>query len=40
LIAQYVVKKVEFFDIYDHCGLQNSGPREKESDPQGPNKIT
>lgn len=33
-------QKVEIFDICDHCGWQNSGPGEKESDSQGPNKIT
>lgn len=31
---------VEWFDICDNCGYQNSGPKEKEGDLQGPNKMT
>lgn len=33
-------KKVETFDICEHCGYQNSGQKEKEGDSQGPNKLT
>lgn len=32
--------KVDYFDICDNCGYQNSGPEEKEGDPLGPNKMT
>lgn len=31
---------VEIFDICDNCNWQNNGPEEKESDLQGPNKMT
>lgn len=31
-------EKVDFFDICDNCGWQNSGP--KESSVKGPNKMT
>lgn len=31
---------VQWFDICDECGYQNSGPKEKEDDPAGPNKMT
>ncbi|MEG2246317.1 MAG: CPCC family cysteine-rich protein [Peptostreptococcaceae bacterium] len=31
---------VEWFDICDKCNYQNSGPKEKEGDPTGPNKMT
>lgn len=33
-------EKVDIFDICDNCGYQNSGPKEKEGDPTGPNKMT
>jgi hypothetical protein len=32
--------EVERYDICDNCGYQNSGPKEKEGDPLGPNKMT
>lgn len=31
---------VDMFDICDNCNWQNNGPEEKESDLQGPNKMT
>lgn len=31
---------VEWFDICDKCNYQNSGPKEQEGDPAGPNKMT
>ena len=31
---------VDMFDICDNCKYQNSGPKEKEGDPAGPNKMT
>ena len=31
---------VEWFDICEKCGYQNSGPGEKEDGPKGPNKVT
>ena len=33
-------KEVDMFDICDKCNYQNSGPKEKEGDPAGPNKMT
>lgn len=33
-------ESVEWFDICDNCGYQNSGPKEQEGDPAGPNKMT
>ena len=33
-------KKVDMFDICDMCNYQNSGPKEKEGDPPGPNEMT
>ena len=33
-------KEVEHFDICDHCGWQNNGPKETETDMKGPNKMT
>lgn len=32
--------KVEWFDICENCNWQNSGPKENENDPCGPNKIS
>ena len=32
--------EVDMFDICDNCNWQNSGPKEKEEDLQGPNKMT
>lgn len=32
--------EVDFFDICDNCNWQNSGPKEKETDLKGPNKMT
>ena len=32
--------EVDMFDICDNCNYQNSGPKEKEGDLQGPNKMT
>lgn len=34
------IEEVEWFDICGKCGYQNSGPKEKEGDPVGPNKMT
>ena len=31
---------VEWFDICDKCGYHNSGPKEREGDPLGPNKMS
>ncbi|AJD30852.1 hypothetical protein PZQ55_001222 [Clostridium botulinum] len=33
-------KEVDIFDICDNCGWQNNGPKEKENDLAGPNKMT
>ncbi|APM41386.1 CPCC family cysteine-rich protein [Clostridium kluyveri] len=33
-------EEVDYFDICDNCGWQNSGSKEKESDLRGPNKMT
>lgn len=33
-------KEVDMFDICYNCNYQNSGPKEKEGDLQGPNKMT
>ncbi|MBB6716260.1 CPCC family cysteine-rich protein [Clostridium gasigenes] len=33
-------EEVDMFDICDNCGWQNNGPKEKEGDLQGPNKMT
>lgn len=33
-------EKVDMFDICDNCNWQNNGPKEKEGDLQGPNKMT
>lgn len=30
---------VDFFDICERCGWQNSGPNEKDDAPRGPNKM-
>lgn len=32
--------EVDMFDICDNCNWQNNGPKEKEGDLQGPNKMT
>lgn len=32
--------EVDKFDICDNCGWQNSGPKETETDPRGPNKMS
>lgn len=32
--------EVDCFDICDNCGYQNNGPKEKEGDSLGPNKMT
>lgn len=32
--------EVDWFDICDNCGYQNSGPKENEGDLPGPNKMT
>lgn len=43
---EYILKcpvcgeNVEWFDICDKCGYQNSGPKEEEGDPLGPNKMS
>lgn len=34
------IEEVEWFDICDNCGYQNSGPKEKEDGSTGPNKMT
>lgn len=31
---------VEWYGICEKCNYQNSGPKEKEEDPLGPNKMT
>lgn len=31
---------VEWFDICERCGYQNSGPEEQEDGPTGPQKVT
>lgn len=33
-------KPVEWFDICEECGYQNSGPGEGEDGPTGPHKVT
>ena len=33
-------EEVDMFDICDNCNWQNNGPKEKEGDLQGPNKMT
>lgn len=33
-------RDVEWFDICDNCKYQNSGPKEGENGPMGPNKMT
>lgn len=33
-------EEVDMFDICDNCNYQNSGPKEKEGDPIGPNSMT
>lgn len=33
-------EEVECFDICDNCGWQNNGPKEKDTDLAGPNKMT
>lgn len=32
--------KVDIFDICDNCNYQNSGFKETENSPKGPNKMT
>lgn len=32
--------EVDPYDICDNCGWQNNGPREKETDLRGPNKMS
>jgi len=33
-------EEVDMFDICDNCNWQNSGPKESDSNLQGPNKMT
>ncbi len=33
-------EEVDMFDICDNCNYQNSGPDEKETDVNGPNKMS
>jgi hypothetical protein len=33
-------EEVEYYDICDNCNYQNDGPKEKETDLGGPNKMT
>lgn len=32
-------EEVEMFDICENCNWQNNGPKEKETDLRGPNKM-
>lgn len=32
--------EVDVFDICENCNYQNSGPKETENSPKGPNKMT
>lgn len=33
-------QEVDMFDICDNCNYENSGPKETEDIPKGPNKIS
>lgn len=33
-------EEVDMFDICDNCNWQNSGPKQSDSNLQGPNKMT